>query len=158
MSKLVKPFLIVAVLLVIGAFALLMIPRGNTTIAAFKGVSAEVFYSPTCGCCINYMGHVRDGGLEVIARQTDTIDTIKDQFKIPAAMRSCHTMEIDRYFVEGHIPREAIQKLMTEKPDIDGIALRGMPSGSPGMPGIKQGPFEVYAIKNGQVQGLFMKV
>ena len=73
-------------------------------------------------------------------------------------MQSCHTTTIGNYFVEGHIPIEAIEKLMTEKPNIKGIAMPGMPSGSPGMPGAKQGPFIIYAIGNDGSVGEFMRM
>ncbi len=62
------------------------------------------------------------------------------------------------YFIEGHVPIEAIEKLLTEKPEIDGIALPGMPSGSPGMPGFKLSPFKIHSVKNGQDQGIFMEI
>ena len=64
-------------------------------------------------------------------------------------MQSCHTTVIGKYFVEGHMPFEAINKLLSENPDISGIALPGMPSGSPGMPGPQAEPFMVYSIKDG---------
>jgi hypothetical protein len=62
------------------------------------------------------------------------------------------------YFIEGHIPIEAIQKLLTEKPEINGIVLSQMPSGSPGMPGFKLSPFKIHSVKNGQDQGIFMEI
>ena len=65
-------------------------------------------------------------------------------------MESCHTAIFGDYFVEGHVPIEAVNKLLEEKPDIDGIALPEMPSGSPGMPGPKLEPFKIYSIKDGQ--------
>ena len=63
-------------------------------------------------------------------------------------MESCHTTVMGNYFVEGHIPLEVVNKLLTEKPDIKGIAMPGMPNGSPGMPGVKRGDFVIYAINN----------
>jgi hypothetical protein len=71
---------------------------------------------------------------------------------------SCHTVLLNNYFVEGHIPIEAIEKLLTEKPEINGIALPQMPSGSCGMTGLKLSPFKIYSIKNGQDQGIFMEI
>jgi hypothetical protein len=72
-------------------------------------------------------------------------------------MESCHTTVIDGYFVEGHVPFEAIEKLLAERPDIDGIALPDMPAGSPGMPGRKSGPFDIYQVKDGQYS-LFVSI
>jgi len=73
-------------------------------------------------------------------------ERIKDQLGIPESMRSCHTVIIGSYFVEGHVPVAAIAKMLQAKPRIKGIALPGMPPGSPGMDGTKQGPLVVYAI------------
>jgi hypothetical protein len=76
---------------------------------------------------------------------------IKDSFGIPQDMQSCHTVKIDGYFVEGHVPMEAIRKLLEERPPIDGIALPGMLQGSPGMSGAKTEPFVIYSITAGEV-------
>ncbi|GIW66574.1 MAG: hypothetical protein KatS3mg095_0472 [Candidatus Parcubacteria bacterium] len=72
--------------------------------------------------------------------------------------RSAYSPRKFAYFIEGHIPIEVIQKLLTEKPDIDGIALPGMPSGSPGMPGFKIYPFKIHSVKNGEDKGIFMEI
>jgi hypothetical protein len=66
-------------------------------------------------------------------------------------LQSCHTVVIGDYYIEGHVPIEAILRLLEEKPAVDGIALPGMPQGSPGMDGEKEGPFTIYAIAGGQV-------
>ena len=79
------------------------------------------------------------------------MDAVKQRFNIPANMQSCHTTIIGDYFVEGHIPLEVIDKLLSEKPDLDGIALPDMPAGSPGMPGRKTEEFIIYGLKDGQV-------
>ena len=76
---------------------------------------------------------------------------------ISTEMESCHTMVIDDYFVEGHMPFEAIEKLLSERPDIDGIALPDMPSGTPGMPGEKIEEWVIYSIKDGQTF-IFMRI
>lgn len=68
-------------------------------------------------------------------------------------MRSCHTSEVAGYFVEGHVPVAAIERLLAERPEIDGIALAGMPAGSPGMGGTLEGPLVVFAIADGELVG-----
>ena len=73
-------------------------------------------------------------------------------------MESCHTVVIGDYFIEGHIPLEAVEKLLVEKPDIKGIAMPGMPSGSPGMPGAKKGDFVIYAVNNDGTTEEFMRI
>lgn len=112
-----------------------------------------VYKSETCGCCDGYALHLDKNGLDVNIIEVDDISPIKEKYKIPPNMQSCHTSVIGDYFVEGHVPVEAIRKLMQEKPDISGIGLAGMPSASPGMPGTKQGPFKIYSIaKDGSVK------
>ena len=77
------------------------------------------------------------------------MSSIKSKYKIPQDMESCHTAVIADYFVEGHVPMEAVEKLLSEKPDIDGIALPGMPQGSLGMSGAKTAVFKIYALSAG---------
>ena len=83
---------------------------------------------------------------------------IKEQNKIPTELQSCHTSIIGGYFVEGHIPVEAINKLMQEKPNIAGIGMPGMPSGSPGMPGSKTGDFVITAVNKDGSMYEFMRI
>ncbi len=139
------------------AFVFLAFPSGGSSPDALKGITAEVYYSSACGCCVNYIGYLRDNGLDVKPVLTQDMDAIKNGMDIPVSMRSCHTVKIGDYFVEGHVPVKAIEKLVQEKPSIDGIAMPGMPSGSPGMPGGKV-PFEIFSINKGQSSGLFVKL
>ena len=113
-------------------------------------IMATVYKSPTCGCCGNYIPYLRGEGFKVNVVNVEDISKIKSERGIPEGMESCHTIIIGNYFVEGHVPMKAIKKLLKENPDIDGIALPNMPSGSPGMPGQKRGDFIVYSIKDGQ--------
>lgn len=115
-------------------------------------LTARVYYAPTCGCCGEYIRYLRRAGFDVqpIPNQTE-VWMIKDQYSIPAEMRSCHTTVIGDYVIEGHMPVEAIAKLLNERPSLRGIAMPGMPSGSPGMPGPKTAPFTIYGLMpNGQ--------
>jgi len=84
--------------------------------------------------------------VETIA--TEDMTNIKQEYGISSDMESCHTAVFGNYVVEGHVPFEAIEKLLEEKPDIRGIALPEMPAGSPGMPGVKGEPFTVYALSD----------
>jgi len=85
------------------------------------------------------------------------MDAIKDEQGIPQDMLSCHTTIIGGYVVEGHVPLEAVEKLLVEKPDIRGIAMPGMPSGSPGMPGLKS-TFSVHSLMHDGGTSLFVKM
>ncbi|MCK5653080.1 MAG: hypothetical protein KAJ42_16955, partial [Gemmatimonadetes bacterium] len=109
-----------------------------------------VHSSPTCGCCGGYEEYLEAEGFELESIKTDDTTELKDSLAIPEDMRSCHTAMVDGYFVEGHVPVEAIWKLLEEQPQIEGIALPGMPSGSPGMPGVKAQPLTVYSIVDGE--------
>lgn len=111
--------------------------------------------SPSCTCCGGHEAHLQRAGYGVRSHLTDDYMTVKDAHDIPIEMRSCHTALIGRYFVEGHVPVAAIEKLLAERPDIDGIALPGMPAGSPGMGGTATEPLTVYAIAGGAVVGEF---
>jgi len=122
------------------------------------GGKVTLYKSPTCGCCAIYPSYLSKKGLNAEIVDVPNIQVIKNQYKIPSSMGSCHTTIIGDYFVEGHVPTEAIAKLMAEKPDIKGIAMPGMPTGSPGMSGAKSGPFVVYAVGNNGNTYEFMRI
>jgi len=109
-----------------------------------------LYKSPNCGCCVKYVSYLKKQGFTVETIPTNDMSSIKTEHQIPRNMESCHTMVIGNYFIEGHVPLEAVNKLLVEKPDIDGISLPDMPAGTPGMPGIKQGKWQVYSLKDGQ--------
>ena len=84
---------------------------------------------------------------------------VKKKLGVPSELESCHTMEISGYVIEGHMPEEAIQKLLVENPNIKGIGLAGMPAGSPGMPGPKTSDFVIYEITHEGSRGdVFMVI
>ena len=122
-----------------------------------KKLSAEVFKTPSCGCCYGYVLFLEKEKFNV--KQTDmrSLHSIKQKYNIPLEMQSCHTTIIGKYFIEGHVPLEAVNKLLKEQPDIDGIALPGMPIGTPGMPGKKDEPFVIYQLIDGKFS-IFMTI
>ena len=91
------------------------------------------YRSASCGCCKKWINHLRDNGLEVVDNIVEDVSVIKNQYQIPNNLRSCHSAQIANYTIEGHVPIESINKLFREKPSIEGIAVSGMPLGSPGM-------------------------
>ena len=91
------------------------------------------YRSASCGCCKKWINHLRDNGLEVVDNIVEDVSVIKNQYQIPNNLRSCHSAQIANYTIEGHVPIESINKLFKEKPNINGIAVPGMPLGSPGM-------------------------
>jgi len=123
----------------------------------YKGMEANVYKSFSCGCCENYIPYLKKQGFKVNIIGVDNIQQIKTQYGVPSDSESCHTTIIENYFVEGHVPIEAIDKLLNEKPDIDGISLPMMPAGAPGMLGQKTEDFIILQITNGS-SSEFMRI
>ena len=117
----------------------------------------EVFKTPSCGCCYGYVLFLKDEKFEVKQTDMGSLHSIKQKYNIPVEMQSCHTTIMGKYFIEGHVPIEAINKLLKEQPDIDGIALPGMPIGTPGMPGDKEEPYVIYQLIDGKFS-VFMTI
>jgi hypothetical protein len=91
-------------------------------------------YKPTfCGCCANWVEHLRTAGFDVEVQETDELEVVKSELGVPSELESCHTAEVEGYVIEGHVPADVIARLLTERPDVRGIAVPGMPAGSPGM-------------------------
>ncbi len=93
----------------------------------------KVYRDPSCGCCGAWVDHLRAAGFTVSVDESSDLPAIKQQLGVPARLSSCHTAEIAGYVVEGHVPAAAISRLLTEKPAGQGLAVPGMPVGSPGM-------------------------
>ena len=117
----------------------------------------EVFKTPSCGCCNGYALFLEKEKFKVKRTDMENLQTIKQKYTIPLEMQSCHTTILGKYFIEGHVPLEAINKLLKEQPDIDGIALPGMPIGTPGMPGDKEEPYVIYQLIDGKFS-VFMTI
>ena len=111
--------------------------------AANGSVNAVMYKSPGCECCDGHAAALRDAGLSMRVVPTEDLATVKAQAGVPAKLQGCHTTIVGGYAVEGHVPVASVQRLLREKPAIQGIALPGMPSGSPGMAGPKAAPFKV---------------
>ena len=111
----------------------------------------ELHAAPGCDCCGGWEEYMTSRGFTVESTEEADLSAFKEARGVPRDAWSCHTAVIDGYTVEGHVPVEAIEDLLAERPDIDGIALPGMPPGSPGMPGEKEAPFEILAIDDGTI-------
>lgn len=92
-----------------------------------------VYRDPSCSCCGGWMEHLETQGFEATNMPTSDVDALKQQYGIPDDLTSCHTAIVDGYVVEGHVPAEEIKRLLAERPNIVGIAVPGMPVGTPGM-------------------------
>ena len=111
----------------------------------FAGPKDVLLYkNPQCGCCEGYAKYLRKNGYSVTVKPSHDLSLIKRNNGVPEEFEGCHTSLIDGYVVEGHVPVGTINKLLSERPDIKGISLPGMPMGSPGMGGKKEAPFEVH--------------
>lgn len=112
-----------------------------------------LYKSYTCGCCTGWKEHMESNGykVDVVNMEDKDMPAIKTKYSVPRPLYSCHTAIIGDYIVEGHIPSKVIDKLLAEKPAIDGIGMAGMPSGSPGMPGPKNETWKIYSVKNGKI-------
>lgn len=93
----------------------------------------RVVSSPNCGCCGAWIAHLQDNGFTVEEVLSTDVSATKDQYAVPASLRSCHTGVIAGYVIEGHVPAADIVRLLEERPDAAGLAVPGMPLGSPGM-------------------------
>lgn len=98
-----------------------------------KAAEVTIYKSPACGCCGAWVEHIQASGLKTITVDKDDVTPIAKRLGVPDNMRSCHTALIDGYFVEGHVPAPDIKRLIAERPAARGIAVPGMPVGSPGM-------------------------
>lgn len=107
------------------------------------GTAMLVYKDPDCGCCRNWVGIMEAAGFEVSARDTADMAAIKKRYKVSASLASCHTALVGGYVVEGHVPADLIQRLLKEKPKVTGLAVPGMPMGSPGMEGNPKQPYDV---------------
>jgi hypothetical protein len=99
--------------------------------------------SPTCGCCGKWVEHLRSNGFAVTVTETDKLDALRAKVGVPATLASCHTAFVGGYVVEGHVPANDIRKLLAERPNALGLAVPGMPAGSPGMDASHASGYEV---------------
>ncbi len=131
----------------------LMAPRASRAAAP---IPATLYKNPQCGCCENYAQYLEQNGFQVDVRPTNDLAEISRKAGVPEKLEGCHTMFVGRYVVDGHVPVKTIRKLLDERPAIAGITLPGMPAGSPGMDGEKDGPLTVYAVsKDGAPPRIF---
>lgn len=133
-----------------GGTAVLVLLGG---VAAAAGKPAQslpkitMFKTPSCGCCGKWAEAAIAAGFEVDTVPAPDMGVVKTRLKVPDSVLSCHTSVVDRYVVEGHVPIDAIKRMLRARPDIRGIGVAGMPIGSPGMevPGQKAEAFQVLA-------------
>lgn len=109
------------------------------------GTEMLVYKSPTCGCCELWVDHAEAHGFEVTVEDVLDLRPVKAEHGVTPELASCHTTLVDGYVIEGHVPADVIAQLLEERPDIRGLAVPGMPVGSPGMEGGTPEPYDVVA-------------
>ena len=118
------------------ATAGLLLPRRLLALEGSAPIAMTIYKSPTCGCCVHWVDHVKGNGFEPkvidVADQT-RLNDLKTTSGVPEALRSCHLALVGAYAVEGHVPADLIHKMLREKPQARGLTLPGMVTGSPGM-------------------------
>lgn len=128
----------------------------STAVAADESqLQATLFKNPACGCCSAHADHLRANGIDVDVEDTNDLAAIKRQYGVAEPFEGCHTILLDGYVIEGHVPAEDIQRLLAEKPDALGLAVPGMPMGSPGMEGASSDPYDVLLVKKDGTSEVF---
>jgi hypothetical protein len=102
-----------------------------------------VFKTRTCGCCSKWVEHLRAHGFTVNVKEVDSTAPYQRQYAVPQKLQSCHTAVVEGYVIEGHVPATDIQRLLKTRPNGKGLAVPGMPIGSPGMEGARSEPYSV---------------
>lgn len=114
---------------------------------SYRGpLDIKVHRSPTCGCCKDWIAHLKKHGFNVTDIETHDVDAVKTKYKLPSQVASCHTAVINGYLIEGHVPADDIKRLLKQKPRVRGLAVPQMPKGAPGMEmGDQKDPFIVFS-------------
>lgn len=116
--------------------------------ALADNIAAKLYKDPNCGCCEEHAKHLTANGFDVTVIPTKDVAKMQESSGVPSEFAGCHTIRIGEYVFEGHIPADSIKRFLKEKPAAKGLSVPGMPAGSPGMSGTKQGPLHVYILTN----------
>ncbi|MGE5668639.1 MAG: DUF411 domain-containing protein [Betaproteobacteria bacterium] len=120
---------------------------GKRGVAAAATPDVDVYRSPTCGCCGQWVKHMRANGFTVIVHDVADVDAFRTKIGVPPAYASCHTAIVGGYVVEGHVPAADVRRLLAERPKALGLAVPGMPASAPGMDNLGAIPYEVLLIQ-----------
>lgn len=123
------------------------VPADSTTVTVWK--------SPTCGCCRNWVDHMREEGFTVVTIDTSDVNPVKRRHGVAPDLGSCHTATVGGYVLEGHVPAADVRRLLAERPPVVGLAVPGMPTGSPGMEGPFSQKYDVIAFDRSGGRSVF---
>lgn len=116
-----------------------------------------VYKDPSCACCTKWITHLKKNDFNVEVHNQRNMTTIKSQLLVPDHLKSCHTASINGYSIEGHVSADLIDRLIDERPNVTGLAVPGMPMGSPGMEGHRKDAYEVLAFQKGGETSIYAK-
>ena len=138
----------------IAASVIALVLAGGHSAWAQRAGTVEVYKTPTCGCCHLWVKHLQENGFTARVTDMEDLSAIKKKYGVPAKATSCHTAVVGGYVIEGHVPAAEVKRLLKEKPAVAGLAVAGMPVGSPGMEvGRTVQPYNVLAFdKAGQLK------
>jgi hypothetical protein len=129
--------------------------HGSPSVAAIR---MTVYKDPNCGCCHNWVEYMRKHDFDVVVRDTSDMSGAKSTGRVPARLQTCHTAFVNGYVVEGHVPAADVKRMLAEKPRIAGIAVAGMPIGSPGMEvGTRVDKYDVIAFNRDGTTQIFAR-
>lgn len=130
----------------LSGLSLIIVAVALITASGSRAAEIVVYKRASCGCCNKWIDHLERAGFAVEARDRNDLAPIKAASGVPQHLQSCHTARVGDYVIEGHVPADLVQRLLVEKPDIRGLAVPGMPMGSPGMEGPYKEAYKVLAI------------
>lgn len=128
------------------------------TALAAQARNITVYRSPSCGCCGGWIDYMKKQGFQTKDLLTSDLEAVKQKYKVPDKLTSCHTAVINGYVIEGHVPANDIKRLLQEKPNVAGISVPQMPVGTPGMEaGDRRDPFTVFSFDKKGTAKVFNK-
>ena len=150
----------IAGVLLLGAWGALLVRQNSQTaddIAPADANVMTVYKRPGCQCCERWVHQLQQAGFSVKVKERDDLDEIRAHFGVPTRYAACHTAVLRGYVIEGHVPAKDIQRLLLDKPVARGIAVPGMPVGSPGMEGPNPEPYEVLLLHADGTGSVFVR-
>ena len=127
----------------------------SDSVARADSLTVTVYKSPTCVCCGAWVDHMRGAGFHVVTIEASDMNGIKAKHGVTNELSSCHTATVGGYVLEGHVPAADVRRLLTERPGVMGLAVAGMPKGSPGMEGPVSERYDVIAFSRGGGRSVF---
>lgn len=145
---------------IFAAKSLALLFLGSASLMAGGAAAAEmvIYKSPYCQCCEAWAAALKASGIEIRTENTEDMDALKARYHVPEDVQSCHTAVADGYVFEGHVPLQAVQKVLSERPEMTGVAVPGMPSGALGMGEDPNASYDVISIGADGRQSVYMHI